>query len=212
MLVDCFDPFQRVPYAFEPLVPLFPLFNAPHFEFFPSTIFHGKQYRFRYLPNNSESSSGIKLRKRRKKRRSGRSGGKKEKKKREEESIPARTRTKKRDRYLHSRDLKYPEAFRIRYLTLSSSLSALLTPLLSTASLSVGLECTALAYTRLELGFEELYPGPEISFHGPQVPSFVVDLPCNRRKKKRYTENREKIRNILSYYIACRCAVKRVRA
>lgn len=136
----------------------------------------------------------------------------KKKKKREEESIPARTRTKKRDRYLHSRDLKYPEAFRIRYLTLSGSLSALLTPLLSTASLSVGLECTALAYTRLELGFEELYPGPEISFYGPQVPSFVVDLPCNRRKKKRHTENREKIPSILSYYIACRCAVKRVRA
>lgn len=44
------------------------------------------------------------------------------KKKKRRKSIPDGGR-KKRGRYLHSRDLKYPEAFRIRYLTLSSSLS-----------------------------------------------------------------------------------------
>ena len=36
----------------------FSLFNS-HFESPPSTIFHGKQYRFRYLPNNSESFSSV---------------------------------------------------------------------------------------------------------------------------------------------------------
>lgn len=33
---------------------LIPIFESP-----PSTIFHGKQYRFRYLPNNSESFSSV---------------------------------------------------------------------------------------------------------------------------------------------------------
>lgn len=42
----------------NPLHPFFSFFNS-HFESPPSTIFHGKQYRFRYLPNNSESFSSV---------------------------------------------------------------------------------------------------------------------------------------------------------
>lgn len=116
----------------NPLHPFFSLFNS-HFESPPSTIFHGKQYRFRYLPNNSESFSSVSSYK----RGGEKKGGEKEKWKREREKKKEKTkegkyiqtrRTKKRGRYLHSRDLKYPEAFRIRYLTLSSSLSPLPCP------------------------------------------------------------------------------------
>lgn len=146
----------------------FSLFNS-HFESPPSTIFHGKQYRFRYLPNNSKSFSSVSSyergeENREEKKKGGREGreGKKVKekwkKKREREKKKAKEKytrrggRKKRGRYLHSRDLKYPEAFRIRYLTLSSSLSPLPSPLplppsSRAASLSVGLECTAV--TRL---------------------------------------------------------------
>ena len=136
---------KRASYASQPLVPLSSLQRSAKL-FRVSSInvtFHGKQYRFRYLPNNSDSScyQATKEANQKKKRERKRS-----KKKRERRIVFEYERGRKREAGIYTeRWLEIPRSlsYTIRYLTLSGSLSPLLTPLLSTASLSVGLECTA---------------------------------------------------------------------
>lgn len=86
---------------------------------YPTIQNHSLRYQATKEERNGEEKKG------------GREGGKREVEEKEREKKKEKTKEKytrrggrkKRGRYLHSRDLKYPEAFRIRYLTLSSSLS-----------------------------------------------------------------------------------------
>lgn len=158
------DPHQKrwrprtAPNHFTP----FSLFNS-HFESPPSTIFHGKQYRFRYLPNNSESFSSVSSyergeERRGKKRRAGRgkkrSGRKREREeKRKNEGKVYQTRRTKKERQIFTQPwLEIP--WSLSYTLFNAiefplpSLPKPLPPSSRAASLSVGLECTAVtAYT-----------------------------------------------------------------